>query len=107
MQRMKLPEFVRHWAKREEAALRAQFHGKAPARRLLGLQRSERNKARLFLLALLPLGIVGPVVGKWSEASSLGKAIMALGLVWAVSVIGLGSFLFLRAIVRAARKPRE
>jgi len=98
---------VSRWARREESYLRHQFNGKTVRDRLHGLRRSERNKAKYFFLALAPAALIGPFVGKWSDASVFGKAVLALTGAWTVFVLLAGSYLAIRAAIRASRGRSE
>lgn len=91
------------WAAREERLLRRQFHGKTVGVRFDGLRRSARNEAKYFLIALAPMALIGPFIGKWSDASPFGKTILALLAAWFVVVLVAGGFLLFRALVRASR----
>lgn len=95
-------QFLSRWIRREEEALRRLFHGKSADVRLEGMRRSERNEAKIFLLAMTPVVVVGPFVGKWSSASTFGKIMLALLAAWLLAVLLLGGFLMFRSIVRAA-----
>jgi hypothetical protein len=101
---MKIRSIVRRWARREEVAIRQLFHGDAASDRFRGLRRSERNEAKLFLLAMAPVILTGPFIGKWSDASFLGKSIMVATGLWMIGIIVGGGFLLFRAISRASRK---
>lgn len=96
-------KIISRWASREERFLRRQFHGKTVGVRFDGLRRSERNEAKVFLLAMAPMILIGPFVGKWSDASLLGKTVLALLAIWFVTVLVAGGFLLFRALVQASR----
>ena len=72
--------------------------------RFRGLRRSERNEAKLFLLALGPAILTGPFIGKWSDATMWGKSIMLITGLWMVGVFIVGGFFLFRALARAPRK---
>jgi len=72
--------------------------------RFRGLRRSERNEAKLFLLAFAPAALIGPFIGKWSDASLFGKVILAATGLWMIGVVAGGGFLLFRSIYRASRK---
>jgi len=101
---MKIRDIIQRWTRREEVALRHQFRGETTEARFRGIWRSERNEAKLFLLALIPVIATGPFIGKWSDASFLGKTIMSLAGLWMVIVLVAGGFLFFVALFRASRK---
>ena len=101
---MKFRSIIQRWAKREEIALRHLFHGKTMNDRFRGLHRSERNEAKFFLLALIPAMLTGPFIGKWSDASVLGKSIMVVTGLWMIGVFIVGGFLLFRALFRASQK---
>jgi len=96
---------IRKWADKEETSLRHQFHGKSVGDRFRGLRRSERNEVKLFILAALPACLIGPFIGKWSDASTGGKVILAATALWMLGVIFVGGYLLFRAIFRASRQP--
>lgn len=98
---------VSRWASREERFLRRQFHGKTVSARFDGLGRSKRNEAKLFLLAAVPMVLIGPFIGKWSDASLLGKTILVLLAIWFGVVLVAGSVLLFRALTRASRSRSE
>ena len=98
---------VRKWAAKEETFLRHQFHGKTSRDRFRGLSRSKRNEAKLFLLAMTPVFLIGPFIGKWSDASIAGKAILAATALWMLGILLVGIYFLLRAIVRVSRKPLD
>lgn len=91
------------WATREERFLRRLLYGKTVGVRFDGLRRSKRNEAKYFLLAVAPMALIGPFVGKWSDASAFGKATLALLAAWLVMVLVIGGFLLLRSVARASR----
>ena len=101
---MKIRDIIGRWTKQEEAALRRQFHGKTMNDRFRGLRRSERNEAKLFLLALTPVILTGPFIGKWSDASLIGKSVMAITGLWMVGVLVVGGYFLFRSILSASRK---
>lgn len=101
---MKFRDIIRRWTKQEEAALRRQFHGKTMNDRFRGLRKSERNEAKVFLLAFTPAILTGPFIGKWSDASLPGKSILVIIGLWMVSVLVVGGYFLLRSILRALRK---
>ncbi|WP_325229824.1 hypothetical protein [Sphingobium sp.] len=101
---MKIRDVIGRWTKQEEAALRHQFHGKTINDRFRGLRKSERNEAKIFLLAFAPAILTGPFIGKWSDASFAGKAIMAMTGLWMVGVLVVGGYFLFRSILRAQRK---
>jgi hypothetical protein len=104
---MKVRRLASRWINREEKFLRRQFHGKSVGVRFDGLRRSERNEAKVFLLAGAPLLLIGPFIGKWSDASLSGRIALALLGVWSVAVLVVGGFLFFRALIRASRGSAE
>jgi len=69
-----------------------------------GLRRSKRNEAKLFLVALGPALLTGPLIGKWSDASLLGKSILLLAGLWMIGAFIIGGFLLVQAISRASRE---
>jgi hypothetical protein len=75
--------------------------------RFRGLRRSERNEAKLLVLAAMPAILIGPFIGKWSDTSIVGKAILAATALWMLSIILVGGYFLFRAIVRASRKPLD
>jgi len=101
---MKIRDIIGRWTKREEAALRHQFHGKTINDRFRGLRNSERNEGKVFLLALTPAILTGPFIGKWSDASLVGKSIMAITGIWMVGVLIVGGYFLFRSLLRASRK---
>lgn len=101
---MKFRQIIGRWTKQEEAALRRQFYGKTMNDRFRGLRKSERNEAKIFLLALTPAILIGPFIGKWSDASLLGKSILAIISLWMVGVLVVGGYFLFRSILRALRK---
>jgi hypothetical protein len=101
---LKIKDIIHRWTRREEVALRHQFYGKTMVERFRALRRSERNEAKLFLLAFAPAALIGPFIGKWSDASLLGKMILAATGIWTIGVIIGGGFFLCRAIYRASRK---
>lgn len=100
---MKIRRIIARWANREEKFLRRQFHGKTPGARFDGLRRSERNEAKFFLLAMGPAALIGPFIGKWSDATLFGKIVLALLAGWFVAVVAVGGFLLFRALIRSSR----
>jgi hypothetical protein len=94
---------IQRWAVREEKALTRQFHGKTASDRFDGLGRSARNEAKFFLLIIGPAALAGPFIGKWSDATPLGKAVWLLLILWSVAVLVGGGFLLFRALLRASR----
>jgi len=56
-------------------------------------------------LAALPACLIGPFIGKWSDASTGGKVILAATALWMLGVIFVGGYLLFRAIFRASRQP--
>ncbi len=100
---MNVRKIIRRWENSEERASRRQFHGKTFSDRFDGLRRSRRNEAKLFLLAMAPVVGIGPFIGKWSDASLFGKALLALLSIWFVAVVVGGGFFFFRSVVRASR----
>lgn len=101
---MKIREIISQWTKREEAALRRLFHGKSANVRFRGLRRSERNEAKLFLLALTPAILTVPFTGKWSNASLIGRTIMVVTGLWLICVFVIGGYLLFRSLYRTSRK---
>lgn len=100
---MKIRSILARWAKREERFLRRQFHGKTMGERFDGLRRSERNEAKLFLLAMAPTVLIAPFIGKWSDATPIGKVILALLGGWFVAVVAVGGFILFRALIHSSR----
>lgn len=101
---MKLRDIIYRWNKQEEAALRRLFHSKTMSGRFRGLRKSKRNEAKLFLVAITPAILVGPFIGKWSDASLLGKSILVIISLWMVCVLVVGGYFLFRSLVRASRK---
>jgi hypothetical protein len=97
-------EIVSHWASREERFLRRQFLGKTAGVRVDGLRRSKRNEAKYLLLAIAPMALIGPLIGKWSDASLFGKTVLALLAVWCAAVLLTGGFLLFRALIRVSKR---
>ena len=95
--------FIQRWLSTEVSALRQQFYGKSVNARFSGLWRSERNEAKLFLVAAAPIVPVLMIVPKWSAASTLEQAAMVLTGIWFVVVLLIGFFLIIRSIVRVSR----
>ena len=92
---------IRRWRIREETSLNQQFRGKTIANRFRGLRRSERNEARLFLVAMVPLFVPALLgIPKWSDASALGRSIMGMAALWAVVVLGCGGIVLFRILRR-------
>lgn len=104
---MEVRRIVSRWIIREERFLRRQFHGKSVRLRFDGLRRSKRNEAKLFLFAMAPTILIGPFIGRWSDASVLGKTVWALLAMWLVAVLLVGGFLLFRAVIRASRRHSE
>ena len=100
---MRVRHIIARWVKREEEALSDQFYGKTVSERFRGLRRSERNEAKLFLLAITPTILIGPFIGKWSEASFVGKLILAVTGIWMIGVILIGGYMLFRSVYRASR----
>lgn len=100
---MKIRSIIARWANREEKFLRRQFYGKTMSARFDGLRRSERNEAKFFLLAMAPAALIGPFIGKWSDATLIGKIVLALLAGWSVAVVAVGGFLLVRALMRSSR----
>ena len=46
-------------------------------------------------------------IGKWSDASIAGKAILAATALWMLGIMLVGIYFLLRAIVRVSRKPLD
>ncbi|WP_145923500.1 hypothetical protein [Sphingopyxis macrogoltabida] len=101
---MKIRKIIGRWTKREESALSHQFHGKSADDRFRGLRRSERNEAKLFILAFAPAILTTPFIGKWSDASFLGKSIMVASGLWMIGVLLVGGYLLFRSIYRTTHK---
>lgn len=104
---MNVRKAISRWASREERFLRRLFHGKTVGARFDGLGRSKRNEAKLFLLAAVPMVLIGPFIGKWSDASLIGKTILVLLAIWSGTVLVVGGFLLFRALTRASRSRFE
>ena len=96
-------EAISRWASREQRFLGRQFHSKTLGVRFDGLRRSKRNEAKLFLLAMAPMVFIGPFIGRWSDASRIGKTILTLLAIWFGAVLVVGSLLLFRALARASR----
>jgi hypothetical protein len=56
---------------------------------------------------MVPMIVIGPFVGKWSDASYFGRVLLALLAVWFVVILIGGGFLLFRALVRASRGHSE
>ncbi len=104
---MKIRSIIARWANREDKFLTRQFHGKTMSERFGGLRRSRRNEAKLFLLAMAPTFIIGPFIGKWSDATLPGKITLVLLAGWFVVVTAVGGFIIFRALLRSSRNLPE
>lgn len=101
-----MKHFINRWVKSEDAANRKQFRGKTINTRFQGLRQSERNQAKLMLVAAVLVLAVAPFVSKWSEASLIERGVMLVTGTWAVVVMGGGTFLAIRSICRGVQKRR-
>ena len=97
----------RSWLREEDAALTRQFRGKTVNSRFNGLRRSERNEAKLFLIAMAPVLLVSLVSPKWADASFAQKVAMATADVWMVGVLGVGTFFIFRALIRISKSRND
>ncbi len=95
------------WANEEEQALKRQLKGKTARTRFDGLDRSERNEASLFLLALAPALAVSFLTPRWSESTFWEKALTIAAVAWAVAILGVGGALILRTMVRLSAKTKS
>ncbi len=99
-----MKHLINRWVKSEDAANRKQFRGKTINTRFQGLWQSERNQAKLMLVAMVPVLVMAPFVSKWSDASLIERGVMLITGVWAVVVMGGGTFLAIRSIYRGVQK---
>lgn len=99
-----MKHFISRWIKSEDAANRKQFCGKTINTRFQGLRQSERNQAKLMLVAMVPVLAMAPFVSKWSDASLIERGIMLVTGTWAVVVMGGGTFVAIRSIYRGVKK---
>lgn len=97
---------LKRWAHEENTALTRQLRGKSAKERFNGLNRSERNEAKLLLLAMAPSVAVLPWVPKWSDASDWQKLLMAAAMLWAVGVVFVGGFYIIRSLMRLSRSQK-
>ncbi|WP_298284814.1 hypothetical protein [Novosphingobium sp.] len=104
---MSLLKVIKQWTRREELAVRQQFYGKTIRERFRGLRRSERNEAKLFLIAMLPTLLTMPFIGKWSDASLAGKCIMMITGLWMLGILIFGGYLLLRSIYRSSHQRED
>lgn len=88
-------------------ALTRQLRGRTVDERFDGLNRSERNEAKLFLVAMLPFLAAVLWVPKWSEASFWHKSLTILATIWGVSVFLVGCLHIFRCLMRISVRSGE
>lgn len=93
---------IRRWTTREAGALRQISKGETSRDRFRGLRRSERNEAKLLLLAMLPVLLTAPFLEKWSDETLLGRSVMIACGLWMVGILVVGGIILLRAAFRAS-----
>jgi hypothetical protein len=100
-----MKHFINRWIKSEDAANRKQFRGKTINTRFQGLRQSERNQAKLMLVAMVPVLAMAPFVPKWSDVSVIERVLLIASGMWAVAIMCGGTFLAIRSIYRGVKKP--
>lgn len=95
---------ISRWTAGEEGALRQLSNGGTSRERFRGLRRSDRNEAKMLLLAMLPVFLTAPFLQKWSEETIFGRLVMIACGLWMVGVMVAGITIVLRAAIRASRQ---
>ena len=90
--------------RQEEKALKRQLQGKSKRHRFEGLRRSERNEAKLFLLAGVPVLAVALFTPNWADANAWEKLFMVAALAWATTVLLIGCFYIFRSLTRLSKR---
>ena len=96
-----MKDWIAKWMRSEDAANARQFRGKTSFTRLRGYRTSERNQAKVMLVALVPALAIGPLLPKWSNASTTEKLVLSGVALWAAVVLIFGTVLAIRSIARA------
>lgn len=94
---------VKKWKAKELSALTKQLTAKDAATRFEGMGEARRNEAWAFLLAIVPVLIVGPIFAPFSEANTLGKILLILTGSWA-GLVFTGMLLIVFRVIWQVRR---
>jgi hypothetical protein len=61
----------------------------------------------LFLVALLPAVVVGPIFVHWRDASLIGRILIGGAATWAVAVLTAGLLAIVRILIRISKEQRS
>jgi hypothetical protein len=100
---MRFRAIIDRWTTREHSSLGQLSHGKTLGERFRGLRRSERNEAKLLLLAMFPSLVTMPFLEKWSDETIVGRSVIIVTGLWMLGMLAVGVFLRVR-VTGAAHK---